>query len=289
MSRRNKGNKQDKAEQVMKELEGMCTSGDANKAYEALQMYRSRANRHIHKGELDGVLNVCSKGAIVLASNGYDSAALELCMRLIEFLEAEKTPLESTLRNTLYQIDDAFSEGSKSRSSFLKCLIRWDRVCGARVMGDPMLHSRLAYNLWENTETQLQATHHFAQGEAPDRLISKLADIADEQYRDQLMTMGVLHFLAVENLRDANDLFAHCKKLSTHTSNLMTFCDFLLQTCRRDAAPLYQKLCMSYSNDLIFDDSIPNLIKGPIAGIYFGLQPQGANPLFQSLLGGLHG
>lgn len=290
MAGRRSKNKGDKQEAALLGLEEMCKSGDNNQAYEALQMYRSRANRFKHKNDYENAIMVSSRGAVALASNGYDSAALELCMGIVESLEHEKMTLDNLIRNTLNQIDDAFTVGSKSRSSYLKALIKWDRSFGSRALGDPMLHCKLAFNLWENDDTKLQAAHHFAQAEAPDRFATKLAGVENEKFRDKIMTLGLLHFLAVENLRDANELFSRYIKTTTHKdSKLLTFCDYLLQTCRRDAAPLYQRLIQTYANELNFDDSIPNLVKGPIASIYFGIKDQRSNPMMQAILGGLQG
>jgi len=65
-------------------------------------------------------------------------------------------------------------------TSAIAQVIKWDRAYGSRVLGDPLLHARLAFNQWENELTQVQATHHFALGEAPDRLAAKLENVKDE-------------------------------------------------------------------------------------------------------------
>lgn len=71
--RRRRGNSSAKA---LQQMEDMCKSGDPATAYEALQMYRSRANRHIHKGdkgdsnEYAQALSVSTSGAVNLAENG---------------------------------------------------------------------------------------------------------------------------------------------------------------------------------------------------------------------------
>lgn len=201
--------------------------------------------------------------------------------------------LDATTKANIVKIDDAFASNSKSRGSFLKQVIKWDRVNGERALGEPELHVRLALNLWENEETRIQSTHHFALGEAPDQLANKLMQVEKTLVRDRLLLMGVLHFLSVENLRDATKLVALHKKNTKgkgDSSKLMRFSDQIVRLCCRDAAPLFQKLCTTSAKELVFDESIPQLIKGPIASIYFNIKPERSmNPMLQALLGGLHG
>jgi len=258
-------------------------------------MYRSRANRAIHKGDFDTAISISATGACVLASCKYDSAALELATHLTDLLETKSIPLSPMIRNSLTNIDDAFEPGSKARGTFLKGCIKWDRMLGVRALGDPLLHARLAFHLWENEDTRGQSTHHFALAEAPDRLAAKLENVKDELIRDRLLLMGILHFLSVENMRDANELLKmymkqrRASKKTYEQSKLVRFCDQLMRLVARDAAPLFQKLCTVNSMDLSFSETVPGLIKGPIASIYFGIAPERAiNPMLQALLGGLN-
>lgn len=73
------------------------------------------------------------------------------------------------------------------------------------------------------------------------------------------MTLAVLNFLALENLRDANEIFSlyvndvQSKKGSSSKkskakgpeSDLAKFVEYLLQTCTRDAQPLFKVMVIS--------------------------------------------
>lgn len=80
-------------------------------------------------------------------------------------------------------------------------VIKWDRAFGSRVLGDPLLHARLAFNQWEGDLTQVQATHHFALGEAPDRLAAKLENVKDEVSRQQCKVCSVLECIVCRTKR----------------------------------------------------------------------------------------
>ena len=251
----------------------------------------------MHKKDFDTAIQTCINGAKVLSVHGFESAALELGIHAIEALEKAGNTLDVEMKNQFLLIDDGFKiPESKHRSKFLKACIKLDRTLGQRVLGDPLLHARLAFNLWETPSLRMASTHHFALAEAPDRLASKLEEVTVPLDRDRLMTMGVLHLLANDNLRDANELYKQYKNArirattggSYTKTKLQQFVDYALQTCKRDAAPLFQKLCMAYAIELNFDDLVPALIKGPIAGIYFNIQQkqQSMPPILQQLLGG---
>jgi hypothetical protein len=91
----------------------------------------------------------------------------------------------------------------------------------------------------------------------------------------------------LENLRDANETMTYYRKAQKSRglnadSDLLQFNKYLLQTCRRDAQPLFKTLIEVYSAALSFDDNIPALLSGPIGQKFFGIQPK-ANPMMSML------
>ena len=56
----------------------------------------------------------------------------------------------------------------------------------------------------------------------------------------------------------------------------MVFCDYLLQTCMRDAATLFKQLCNTYISHLSWDPILPALLMGPIATRIFNIPPNSA-------------
>jgi hypothetical protein len=274
------------------DLEALVKSG-APGAYEALQLYRSRAIRFKSKSHPEDAVKVLSNGCYALLQNGYENAGAELAVLMLEQLMENSKDIEtdSTLREMIYKIDAAFPPTSPKRVEYLKGCLKWTASCGTLEFGDKSIHHKLADCLW-NLEDK-GATYHYAAGEAPSLLCDKIfasypAVGKEEQVkRDRAFTAGIVHFLSLENLRDANELhsiFSKQQKARKFTANseLLQFCGYLLQTCRRDAEPLFKILVNSYAKALDYDESVTTLIMGPVAFKFFGIKPK-VNPMMSML------
>lgn len=281
------------------DLESMVQSG-AQGAYEALQLYRSRAMRHKLKNELNESVQTCSNGTVCLLENGYENAGTELATLLIEIVTEFTIPMSEEYYNIVDKIVAKYSIFPKSVHvvEFLKLSIKWG-------LGTPFennLHLKLGECLWNNDDYR-NAIHHFVLSESPKVLSDKLfalypnaaaagstegekSPVDRETLRERYLTLGVVHFLAVENFRDANELFYNYKRTvgttSSNTSSLYTFCEYLLQVCRRDAAPLFKQLVNAYASVVDFDEQVPTLLMGPIASKYFNIKPK-VNPMMSML------
>jgi hypothetical protein len=281
------------------DLTAMVQTGEHG-AYEALQLYRSRSLRFKSKSEFKEAMNVCYTGAVCILENGYGNAGAELASLYVELLTELSLPLTDETRDEIFQIDSKFPANALSqRTEFLKSCIKWSIAVGNRELGDSKLHTRLAECLWDlpaSHNEKKNVSYHFAAGESPQLLCQKIFETysaANEQEtRSQQLCLGVVNFLALENLRDANELFIQYKKAEQkehgntvkdlNSLPLVVFCDYVLQTCRRDAAPLFKTLVNSYAGDLDFDEAVPTLLMGPIAGRFFGIKPK-VNPMMSML------
>lgn len=252
-------------------------------------MYRSRAIRLRSKDDTMGAIKTTAVGAKCLLQKGYETAGSELSTLFLDLVGEHNYDLNDELRALVYEIDDAYPKASPSRVEFLKGAVKWTITCGRKELGDAQLQTRLAECLWEIKDKT--ASYHFAAGEAPqvfcDKIFATYPDSNQQDKRDQSLILGVTNFLAIENLRDANELVFSFKKTCKSkgfplNSKLMQFCDYLLQTCRRDAAPLFKQLVNAYASDLDFDDTVPTLLMGPIAVRLFGIKPK-INPMMSML------
>lgn len=268
-------------------LDTMIKSGDQATAYEGLQLYRSRSNRAKQKKDIDGAIRIAAQGSKSLLASGYDTAGHELAMVVLDLLEENNKDLDPDIRSNIVEIDEAFEPSSASRLAFLKACVKWSVANGQRKIGDPLVHSRLALCMMGTQQTRL-AMYHFAAGECPQLLIDKLFSLykdtpEDELERDRLLCLAILYFLSLENLRDSHDTIQLYRKAlknlgkKDYQSDLLSFSDYITQTSRRDALPLFKKLCNSYSTVLDYDPVIPSLLTGPIGQRIFGLEPPRAN------------
>jgi hypothetical protein len=270
------------------DLDAMVETGPSG-AYEALQLYRSRAIRFKTKNDFQGAVSATALGAACLLKHAYVTAGAELASLLVDLIEEEGKDIDANMRKTIYDVNESFPEKSPQQIEFLKGCVKWTINCGARELGDPQLHLLLANCMWAVGDKN--AIYHFTAGEGPEELATRLEESygAPEQQepRDRGLCLGVLHFLALENLRDANDLmdsFRRTQKAkgADPKSELLTFLDYLLQTCRRDAQPLFKALVTKYSSSLDFDETAPALLMGPIGQRLFGITPR-INPMMSML------
>ena len=282
-----------KKETSDEELEAMVASGQAG-AYEALQLYRSRSNRLKVKGDIDGAVRVAARGAKLLCA-GFEKAGMELTSLLIETLTEAEQDCTPENRGLINDIDAAFPEKSALRIDFLMAAIKWTMKCGPRQLGDPMLHSRLAVCLWNTSlpAERIKAVYHFSVAEMPEALCASIVNDCSGEEREQLLAFAITQMLALESIRDAVTLLADYKNSmkgeKQAISELVKFSDYLLQVCKRDAAPLFQTLVQTYSPLLETQPHMANLVYGPIASKYFNLRPQQEQnmmSMLQNMMGG---
>lgn len=277
-------------------LDALVSSGSSG-AYEALQLYRSRVLKLKAKDEFESALAMCANGATTLLKYKYNTAGAELCNLLLDFLtESNKTIDSENVRNVVNGVDNALdeAEAEQFRVDFLKGCIKWSQACGDTI-GDQQLHVRLGTCLWGMEQTQSTTIHHFVAGEAPEllnRIICDKYTTKDQALaRDRACTTAICHFLALEDLKNANEFFTCFKKAqkkrgnATDESKLLIFCDQLLQCCRRDAQPLFKQIVNAIASDLNGwgdKETVPTMLMGPIGMKFFGIQPK-VHPMMQMM------
>jgi hypothetical protein len=132
-------------------------------AYEALQLYRSRAIRLRSKNDVNKAIEVIVEGAKCLLKNSYENAGAELAMLLLDFLEESGKEIDFSLREIISDVEQAFPPTSHHRVEFLKACVKWSIKSSNRDLGDPFLHVSLGRCLWDNNDKT--AVYHFAAGE----------------------------------------------------------------------------------------------------------------------------
>lgn len=243
------------------DLDAMVESG-APGAYEALQLYRSRAIRYKTKNDNPNAISTLNKGAKVLFLHRYKNAGAELANLLVDFLtelgeEVTSAQVDMILElNTLFDLneageavvtDDNYHNHFNNKLEFLKNSVKWSSKYGTYESGDPKLNVALGLCLWETplpktpvanpanpnmaavmeTHTKAlqvysvnksSALYHLVCGEAPVQLNQVIQSIPVTTQpvgsvmekgiitKDRALTLGVLTFLSLENLKDANEL-----------------------------------------------------------------------------------
>lgn len=182
---------------VTSELDSLIAR-DAEGAYEALQLFRSRALRFKTKNDPKAAITAASHGAKSLLKGKFLHAGSELTALLISILDESGADLDSETRTIISDIDSAFEENEGDhaaaaglRIDFLKSCIKWSQSSGSRELGDPQLHVRLGHCLWgpeEGKRDIKQSIYHFVAGEAPVAINEKICATfnSDTLKRDQV-------------------------------------------------------------------------------------------------------
>ena len=254
-----------------KKLELKLAAGDY---YEALQIYKTLFSRHEAKGEHDEAMRVASGGVKKLLEHEQLNAGTELGLTMLENWIAHQRPVADSSVALVAELQALFAEGAeafKERLNFLRAALKWStRAEGGRPSGAPEVHVLLARAYREaGAASYGQAAEHFARAETPEELADLLLAWSACGYaseRDLFVARSVLTLLAQQNLRDANATFAafraRCDAAGAPVDTpLAHFLAFLLQTCEREAAPLFQMLQQRYARSLQRDPEFGGLLR----------------------------
>lgn len=135
-------------------------------------------------------------------------------------------------------------------------------------LGCARLHLALATFLWRVAQDFVGAQRHFARCAAGDAASPNAAMLgewmreAPPNEHDLLLTRVVLQYLSNQNLGGANAIFAAARTQCAGGADtpLLNFSSFLLQTCERDAAPLFEALCEKYAAALARDAALQQFL-----------------------------
>jgi hypothetical protein len=230
-------------------------------AYEALQLFKSRASRLVNKGQYAQAVHEYLEGAKALMDNNFCAEGHELALEALKTLQTQQTKVMVDMRASLMRIIEAYNETSlQLQYECISSAIEWSKLCGERYYGDPIFHLRAAECTWKQG-LHNKALRHFALAEAPQTTCSTiLSTIHGKLERDAALAKAVLYTLSFENLRDGNailDAFEQEmeKEHVMYEVPLLTFIRQLLLTCERDAPQLFRRLCEE-CDPLIQDDQM---------------------------------
>jgi len=284
-------------------LEQSVADGDA---YGALQTYKTFHARSLKKGDVHAAVDLLRSGSVALLKHGNLTAGAELALMLVDTLNDGKVEQDDEVKAILLQVADAFealqgekavvAEAAKSEARYLRAAISWSTLknFGQHPRGDPDLHLRRARTLIR-AGSLADASANYLHAGKPAEFAAFLVQWSQLGYRgerDLFLARGVLQLLALENLKDANELHAafyetlKSKGLSMQASPLANFVSFLLRTLERDAFPLFQMLCQKYSASTSRDPSFQQYLDR-IQEVFFKVKPQkrGMQAMLENMLG----
>lgn len=300
------------------------TKADAEaRAYEALQLAQGQVRRYAKSGDGVNAFKLSSNVTLQILSRGHIGMANQLSTQMIDAMTELHLVVTDEILDKLCEIDTGYTNalsvispssttGSEDggddekfrlqrlHMSYLRKSIKYSDDLGTTRYGDLRLHSRLGHCAWA-MEDYFEAMLEFALAEEScDTLVDLLFALpltedgndnvakGPVSLRDSLLTHGVVMYISLENLRDANALFRafvakdvnrdaeklaanYMLKGAKHPTHV-TFCGSVLRICETDAAPLFTWLLKSFNVELNrHPDLKPYTAK--IGRIYFNIQP----------------
>eukprot|EP00246_Nothoceros_aenigmaticus_P015757 TRINITY_DN678_c0_g1_i2.p1 TRINITY_DN678_c0_g1~~TRINITY_DN678_c0_g1_i2.p1 ORF type:complete len:320 (+),score=44.23 TRINITY_DN678_c0_g1_i2:353-1312(+) len=303
----------------MKTLAKLAKSVEDGNYYEAQQMYKTMLARYMAAKKYEEALDLVQSGAVMQLKHGQVTCGVELGVLLVETLVMAKVPVGGSSLERVKAVFHEFARESvrppkASRDSqctaeekmaiktrvdgcgtFVRAALKWSIDFGSSKRGAPELHDLIAEYIWEQSyEPDMgRASQHFIRGQHPEVFASALVECMTQCFSgeaDLVIARGVLQYLGLGNLRDANRLWEETKKIMDAKdsiqypdSPLMHFIKFLLLTLERDALPLFRMLRENYKASLERDPCFDEYLD-EIGERFYGLRRKNG---VQSMLGDL--
>lgn len=260
------------------------------KLYEAQQLYQSLYYRYSGRKKFAIALALLQEGTMKLLSHEKFTAAGELALLMVDCLEKEAVGPDAERIDKIMQIvegfrqandrasdDSASDDTSKMGEKFLRAAIKWSQH-DADPQGSSTLHLALG-RLLLSQGSYAKAQRHYLRADTISEHVTMVLQWSEHGYaseRDMFLARCVLEYLCLEDMRHANLFLTSFKERSEAMETpLVHFIEFLLKTCERSAAPLFQLLRQKYEVS-INRDAVFTKYLDRIGEIYFDIRaPKG--------------
>eukprot|EP01132_Coremiostelium_polycephalum_P003758 gene3758-4678_t len=257
--------------------------------YDILQSYKALYFRNANAKKYKETVTLLVSGSLNFLKYEQWNCAAELAQLLVETYQNFNTPYNNETKVNIIKIFKGFKGECQGQINFMRLAIKWSAEKGEEKKGAPELHSLLAICLMESGD-YIDSQKHFIYGDDPvsfAKLIKKWTEDAETDEVDLYIARGVLSYLCVNNLKDANILFKECTsniQLDDFTP-LLNYIRYLLLTLERNALPLFNVLKEKYAPSIKRDPQFSKYLE-QIAHIFYKVPLQGKGGI-GSLLSGL--
>mmetsp|Transcript_16312 Transcript_16312/g.26937 ORF Transcript_16312/g.26937 Transcript_16312/m.26937 type:complete len:304 (+) Transcript_16312:1868-2779(+) len=273
-------------ENIVRKLEKNVEEGNY---YEAQQMYKGVFHRQLGQKKFSEARELLMSGISVMQKHAQYSCAAELSLLLVQqLLPASDAPVDKDTNDMLLSVFENFEEDEgPGRAQFMKAAIKWSVGNDKKSTGAPMLHTAFARWYWKLKDYP-SAQRHFVRGDCPQDFAKMLIEWSAQGYRseqDMFIARGVLQYLCLQNLKDANILFEEFMKASSLPPTPLTnFIRFLLLTLERDALTLFNVLREKYAPSIRRDPAFSPYLDH-IASVFYNVRVPASG--LQGILGDL--
>ncbi|KAF9583648.1 hypothetical protein BGW38_008944 [Lunasporangiospora selenospora] len=288
---------------VLQKLEKSVSDGNY---YEAHQMYRTVANRHVKAHNYASAIELLHSGAMLLLKHKQAGSGADLSLYLVEVYNLDKVPVTEESRDRIFDLAELMESTNSQRRTFLQSAISWSANHGEYKNGDPLLQHYVGLLFWKEKDYG-QAEAHLLVGtqesaEALGFVLFEWSEQEPSHDKGAYLLRGVLQELAQMNLRDANTVYktfverlpasylaseqklpSGSKKtkstIQTFKSSLLNLTQILLLACETGDPMTYKQITARYKGVMSMDENFGALIT-TIGELFFGVQaPRQANML----------
>ncbi|CEP00951.1 unnamed protein product (mitochondrion) [Plasmodiophora brassicae] len=253
------------------------------KYYEAEQLYATVCSRHATAARFADAIQVAADGSRRLLQLNQGQAGVKLAAQVVRLLDQGKLALDDHYKQLIIDTFRAHSD-PQAKVSFMKSAIKWSIGHGSKSsLGEPSFHLALAEHYADAGQYGDASKHHVKSGDYDGHcaVLARWAEKVFPSEVDLLVARAVLQYLCLENFEGARHILDKLVNDDRWASRLDTplirFCQFLLETLRRDASPLFQMLRSKYAASVDRDASFKNYLDH-IGATYFNLQVAGNGP-----------
>jgi hypothetical protein len=297
---------------INRTLKKLVRSVESGNYYEAHQMYRTIANRHMKAKQYNDAISLLYSGSLQLLKHKQTGSGADLALYLVEAYNSAGVAVDAESLGRIVDILDIFPPEESQRIPYIKASVAWTQKHGEFPGGDPELHHYIGSVLW-NEQNHPVAEQHFLAG-TPSSATSlghleyEWATINDAPDKGLYLVRAVLQYLAQKHIYDAHlalsafldDFRSDPTAPELHNlpfkaapadlpiqvlvakqgAPMVNFCQLLVWTCQRDAKDLFVRLKESYKGVWSEQKDFAELLNS-IGEVFFAIpkpKPQ-ANPL----------
>jgi hypothetical protein len=269
-------------------------------------MFKTQHARAKKKGDFPNALELARGGAALMLEKGEVNAGSELARDYVELCKSDpimddekynvRIDAMVSLDNLFAKLPQNTEEVKRERKRYLKMCVDYSSLKGPWTYGDPKIHQSMALFHIKQSEF-VTALKHLELAQRPEELATFLVSWAKSGSSSEYilhLTRVILQLLCLENLRDANIVYAGFRKALPETDEhpISHFLGFLLKVLERQAHPLFEQLRQKYSSHItrLENSDVPvNQYLDNIASVFYKVEAKRAGGGFdflRSLLGG---
>jgi len=260
-------------------LAKLKASVEAEKYYEAHQMYRTLYFRYVSQKKFTEILELLFDGSLTFLKADQQTSGADLANLYLDVLTKSECVTEEAHFQKIAKLLSLMHPDLNERSTFLVNAVKWSALSTDGRSGHPRLHQLIAQVLWKE-KNYAGARSHFLHCSDGNQLANLIVEYHMEcgypSEVDLFITQTVLQYLCLQNKATAVVVFTSytskhpnlVPKGPPYFLPLLNFLWFLFQAIESKKLAVFRILCDSYQVALNRDPSYRDYLE-KIGHIFF--------------------